>query len=81
MNQLLPKQDVDQHNEIVIFGLRKTQQFFDQTEIHQYKLKRYKTESMQPFEKDLRKLPMHIYRITHFPQLAIKISYKPFKLP
>lgn len=40
MNQLLPKQDVDQHNEIVIFGLRKTQLLFDQTEIHQYQIKK-----------------------------------------
>lgn len=40
MNQLLPKLDVDQHNETIIFGLSKTQNLFDQIDIHQYQIKR-----------------------------------------
>lgn len=56
MNQLLPKLDVDQHNEIIIFGFSKTQydeySFLTALKFINIKFLNNETESMQSFEKE-----------------------------
>lgn len=49
MNQLLPKLDVDQHNEIIKLGLRI---FLTKLKFINIKLKGCETELMQLFEKE-----------------------------
>lgn len=78
MNQLLPKLDVDQHNEIIILGLRS---FLTKLKFINIKLKRYETESMQRLKKMYVNC-QYTYTESHISlNWQIKNSYKPFKLP